>query len=122
MQMKMPKFQLAHLGSLLRLQSAQTRLPGSLSSDLMTFWLAAAFSAAGFNRRDMAVATTDGGLGSRAAASRGRGGVAGVSSRRISRATTLLCWDGVVAAEWGCRRGIWRGVGAWEGGCEGGRV
>lgn len=63
MQMKMPRFQLAHLGSLLRLQSAQTRLPGSLSNDLMTFWLAAAFSAAGLNRRDMAAATTDGGFG-----------------------------------------------------------
>lgn len=53
-QIKMPKFQLAHLGSLLRLQSAQTRFPGSFRSDLMIAWLAAALSAAGFGRRDIA--------------------------------------------------------------------
>ena len=78
----------------------------------MTFWLAAALSAAGFNRRDMAVATTVGGLVSRAAASRGKGGVAVVPP-------ALLCWDGMGLLQ---RSGV-AGAGSGEGGrvrgCEG---
>lgn len=53
MQIKIPKFQLAHRGSLLRLQSAQTRFAGNFRRFLMTAWFAAVLSAAGFNRRDM---------------------------------------------------------------------
>jgi len=53
MQIKIPKFQLAHRGSLLRLQSAQTRFADSLRRFLMTAWFAAALSAAGLGRRDM---------------------------------------------------------------------
>lgn len=56
MQIKIPRFQLAHRGSLLRLQSAQTRFPGSFRRFLMTAWFAAALSAAGLSRRDMTIA------------------------------------------------------------------
>lgn len=59
MHIKIPKFQLAHLGSLFLLQSAHTLFPGNFRSDLMTVWLAAALSAAlaaaGLGRLDMAV-------------------------------------------------------------------
>lgn len=57
MHIKIPRFQLAHLGSLFLLQSAHTLFPGNFSSDLMTVWLAAALSAAlaaaVLGRRDM---------------------------------------------------------------------
>lgn len=58
MHIKIPRFQLAHLGSLFLLQSAHTLFPGNFSSDLMMVWLAAALSAAlaaaGLGRRDIA--------------------------------------------------------------------
>lgn len=47
MQMKIPRFQLAHRGCLFLLQSAQTLLLSILSSCLIVFWLAAALSAPG---------------------------------------------------------------------------
>ena len=52
-QIKTPKFQLAHRGSLLCLQSAQTRFAGSFNRFLITAWLAIALSAAAFGRRDI---------------------------------------------------------------------
>ena len=53
MQRKTPKFQLAHRGCLLRLQSAQILLPSSFSNALIVCWFCAARSAGAATRRDI---------------------------------------------------------------------
>lgn len=55
MQMKMPKFQLAHLGCLFFLQSAQLLLPSNFTKLFSVCWFCAARSALGLGRLDMVV-------------------------------------------------------------------
>jgi hypothetical protein len=89
MQMKIPRFQLAHRGSLFRLQSAQTRFPGSFRRFFMTAWFAAALSAVGLDRRDMAVAVKVGGMyvaGGKGSSDRKKD----VETWRVTRRITLL--------------------------------
>lgn len=51
MQMKTPRFQLAHRGCLFLLQSEHILLGSNFNSDLMVAWFFAARSAAGFGGR-----------------------------------------------------------------------
>jgi len=53
MQTKMPRFQLAHLGCLFFLQSAQLLLPSNFTKLFSVCWFCAALSAPGFGRRDI---------------------------------------------------------------------
>jgi hypothetical protein len=56
MQMKMPRFQLAHRGCLFLLQSAQLLLPSNFNRLLMVAWFCAARASAGFGAlRDMLI-------------------------------------------------------------------
>lgn len=55
MQMKMPRFQLAHLGCLFLLQSAQLLFDSNFTRLFRVCWFCAARSAPGFSRLDISV-------------------------------------------------------------------